>query len=106
MDPPKTHFVILPVSWFEFFHKKTGVTGGFSFGISLTLFLLSKEWLVIDHELITGVSLVGTLTGLTYFLGKPVTNFVVAQRDVSISMIWSICTAMTQIRTFRRMLLN
>lgn len=54
MDTPPTRFHIIPESWFQFFYPKTGVTGPYVFAASFGAFLMSKEWLVMEHELLTG----------------------------------------------------
>lgn len=57
MDVPPRVFHVLPKSWFDFFHSKTGYSGGFTFATTFGLFLVSKEWIVMEHEICTGLSL-------------------------------------------------
>lgn len=56
LDTPPTRHHIIPESWFQFFYPKTGVTGPYAFFFCFGSFLMSKEWLVMEHELLTGFS--------------------------------------------------
>lgn len=57
-DTPPSRYHILPDSWFQFFYPKTGVSGPYVFTASFGTFLLSKEWLVMEHEIISNLALV------------------------------------------------
>lgn len=75
LDTPPTVGHIIPKSWFDFLHPKTGVTGGYVFGVGFVTFLLSKEWLVMEHELISGISLIGTFWYLITKFGPKISGF-------------------------------
>merc|ERR1719471_413553 len=46
---PPTRFGWMPASWFDMFYSKTGVTGPYCLLGGLSLWMLSKEYMVIDH---------------------------------------------------------
>jgi len=49
--PHKNRFGIFPDSWFTVFYPKTGVTGGYLFYGGFALYLIQKEWWIMDEEL-------------------------------------------------------
>jgi F-type H+-transporting ATPase subunit b len=50
--PNKVRLGFIPDSWFLAFYNKTGVTGPYLFGWGLVLFLLQKEIVPIDEQLV------------------------------------------------------
>jgi len=46
---PPVRFGWMPASWFDFFYSKTGVTGPYCLLGGMSLWMLSKEYMVVDH---------------------------------------------------------
>jgi len=68
----KVRLGFLPEEWFTFFYNKTGVTGPYTLGFTLTTYLVSKEIYVLEHEYYTGISIIIMLYFATTRLGPKI----------------------------------
>ncbi|XP_077294244.1 ATP synthase subunit b, mitochondrial [Arctopsyche grandis] len=81
MEPGKTRMGFIPDEWFTFFHKKTGVTGPYTFGAGLITYLVSKEIYVIEHEFHTGVAILIMIMYASKKFGKPIAAYLDKEVD-------------------------
>ncbi|KAL8160770.1 UNVERIFIED_CONTAM: ATP synthase F(0) complex subunit B1, mitochondrial [Gekko kuhli] len=94
----KVRHGVIPEEFFQFLYPKTGVTGPYMLGTGLLLYFLSKEIYVINHETLTGLSVVGILIygikkyggNVAAFADKLIEERVAALTDVKNSMISSL----------------
>lgn len=86
--PGKVRLGFLPEEWFQFFYKKTGVTGPYTFGVGLITYLCSKEIYVMEHEYYSGLSLGIMAIVAVKKLGPLVAKWADGEIDVSIMEIW------------------
>lgn len=73
----------IPDEWFQFFYKKTGVTGPYAFGAGLITYLCSKEIYVMEHEYYSGLSLAIMAIVAVKKLGPAVAAYCDREIDVS-----------------------
>lgn len=72
----------LPEEWFTFFYKKTGVTGPYTLGVTVSTYLISKEIYVMEHEYYSGLSLLLMIyLGVTK-LGPSIAQYLDKEIDV------------------------
>jgi len=71
LEPAKVRMGFLPEEWFQFFYKKTGVTGPYTFGVGLITYLCSKEIYVMEHEYYSGLSMLIMVIFAVKKLGPP-----------------------------------
>lgn len=84
-EPEGTRLIIVPESWFAYFYDKTGVTGPYVLTAGLLTFLLSKEWLIIEHEMVVGASLAVIATVVLKKFGPAMNEYLAGMTTVSLN---------------------
>lgn len=82
MEPGKVRLGFIPEEWFEFFYKKTGVTGPYTLGVTLSTYLISKEIYVMEHEYYSGLSILVMAVFAIKKFGPSVAKFLDKEIDV------------------------
>jgi len=82
--PSKVRLGYIPDSWFNFFYKKTGVTGPYLFGWGLVTFLLQKEIWVNDHTFRQFWYYIGITVLIHYSLGPRLAKWFNSTQDEQI----------------------
>jgi len=73
--PPPTRLGFIPESYFKAFYDKTGVTGPYMFGVGSLTYLMSSEWLVIEHGFAEFITFWAMFAYLAKKLGPSLTNY-------------------------------
>ncbi|KAI4468190.1 mitochondrial atp synthase b chain [Holotrichia oblita] len=80
-EPGKVRLGFVPDEWFLFFQEKTGVTGPYVFLVSISSFLISKEYYVMEHEYYSGLSIIIVLYYVATRLGSQIGNMIDKEVD-------------------------
>jgi len=72
----------VPESWFQIFYEKTGYTGSYAFFFTTGVFLLSKEYFILEHQFYEGLGLWTLLIIMSKAFGEKVGKWVYHQNDV------------------------
>ncbi|KOC67337.1 ATP synthase subunit b, mitochondrial [Habropoda laboriosa] len=75
IEAPPVKLGFIPQEWFQFFYPKTGVTGPYVFLTSVSTFLVSKEFYVLEHEFYNGLSLLFIIMYVQYKYGPQIAKF-------------------------------
>lgn len=69
IDPSPVRMGIFPAEWFEAFYSKTGVTGPYMAVVSVSTFLASKEYFILEHDFYAGLALAVVMFGVVKSVG-------------------------------------
>lgn len=86
--PEATRLIIIPDSWFRAMYNKTGVTGPYCLTLGVISFLLSKEWMIIEHEMVVGASLAVIATVILKKWGPMINRYLEGAID-STEFFWN-----------------
>ncbi|CAG9838916.1 unnamed protein product [Diabrotica balteata] len=65
----------VPQEWTTFFYPKTGVTGFYTFLVTTGIFLVSKEYFVLEHNFYNGLSMAIMVWGTIKYVGPHLTKW-------------------------------
>ncbi|KAF2894377.1 hypothetical protein ILUMI_11790 [Ignelater luminosus] len=80
-EPGPVRLGFIPDEWFTFFFKKTGVSGAGTFAFTFTIFLMSKEILVMEHEYYGGLSVAILCIAATKKIGPMIAQLIDKEID-------------------------
>lgn len=83
MYPEAVRLLFIPDNWFRTMYPITGVTGPYVLTFGLVTFLFSKEWLIYEHEMHTGVHIAILFTILLKKFGPIANRYLEGMSDVS-----------------------
>ncbi|XP_066265123.1 ATP synthase F(0) complex subunit B1, mitochondrial-like [Branchiostoma lanceolatum] len=83
----KVRMGVFPEEWFQFFYKKTGVTGPYVFGTGLLATLMSKEYIIVNNEFIAGGIFVGFVVYCVRNYGPTVATYADKLRQERVDFI-------------------
>ncbi|OAD57899.1 ATP synthase subunit b, mitochondrial, partial [Eufriesea mexicana] len=72
----------IPDEWFQFFYPKTGASGPYVFLTTVSTYLLSKEWYVLEHEYYGGLSLLSIILYVHFKFGDKISAYFTKEIDM------------------------
>ncbi|KAF5304909.1 hypothetical protein FQR65_LT00793 [Abscondita terminalis] len=80
-EPGLVRLGFVPNEWFEFFFKKTGVTGLGTFCFTVGTYVISKEYFIMEHEYYNGLSMVLLCAVFTKNFGPSLAKYLDKETD-------------------------
>ncbi|KAL0275576.1 UNVERIFIED_CONTAM: hypothetical protein PYX00_003388 [Menopon gallinae] len=82
---PPVVFGFVPKSWFDFFYPKTGVTGPYMLLFGSTVYMFSKEIIVVNPELCLGAMFVTSVTFIHMKYGNKIKEIIYKIHDEEVA---------------------